>query len=76
MSAKEVYKEILELLKTLPPEKISEARDFIEFLSQRSSKKRDFSKLCGTLTNEDAESMTKAIEEGCEKINYGEMVIF
>ena len=76
MSAKEVYEDILELLKTLPPEKISEARDFIEFLSQRSSKKRDFSKLCGTLTNEDAEAMTKAIEEGCEKINYEEMVIF
>ena len=72
MSAKEVYKEILELLKTLPPEKISEARDFIELLSQRSIKKRDFSKLCGTLTNEDAEAMTKAVEEGCEKINYEE----
>ena len=61
MSAKEIYEEILELLKSLPPEKISEARDFIEFLSQRSSKKGDFSKLCGTLSNEDAESMTKAI---------------
>jgi hypothetical protein len=70
MSIKESYDEILELLKTLPPEMIGEARDFIEFLSQRSRKKRDFSKLCGTLSDEDAETMTKAIEEGCEKINY------
>jgi hypothetical protein len=70
MSIKESYDEILELLKTLPPEMIGEARDFIEFLSQRSRKKRDFSKLCGTLSDQDAEAMTKAIEEGCEKINY------
>jgi hypothetical protein len=70
MSIKESYDEILELLKTLPPEIIGEARDFIEFLSQRSRKKRDFSKLCGTLSDQDAEAMTKAIEEGCEKINY------
>jgi hypothetical protein len=54
----------------LLPEMIGEARDFIEFLSQRSRKKRDFSKLCGTLSDQDAEAMTKAIEEGCEKINY------
>ena len=70
MSIKESYDAILELLKTLPPEMIGEARDFIELLSQRSRKKRDFSKLCGTLSDEDAEAMTKAIEEGCEKINY------
>lgn len=72
MSIDETYEEILELLKTLPPEKISEAKDFIEFLSQRSTKKRDFSKLCGTLSDEDAEAMMQAIEEGCEKINYEE----
>jgi ribosomal protein L6P/L9E len=68
VSTDETYEEILELLKTLPPEKIkiSEAKDFIEFLSQRSTKKRDFSKLCGTLSNEDAEAMIKAIEEGYE----------
>ena len=70
MSIKESHDAILELLKTLPPEMIGEARDFIELLSQRSRKKRDFSKLCGTLSDEDAEAMTKAIEEGCERINY------
>jgi hypothetical protein len=72
VSTDEVYEQILELLKTLPPEKISEAKDFIEFLSQRSTKKRDFSQLCGTLSDEDAEAMMQAIEEGCEKINYEE----
>ncbi|GBD40003.1 hypothetical protein HRbin37_02289 [bacterium HR37] len=72
MSTKEIYEEILELLKTLPPEKISEARDFIELLSQKSRKEKDFSKLCGTLSNEDAEAMMKAIEDGCENINYEE----
>jgi len=40
VSTDEIYKEILELLKTLPPEKISEAKDFIEFLSQRPTKKK------------------------------------
>ncbi len=68
MSTKEIYEEILELLKTPPPEKMSEARDFIEFLSQKSRKEKDFPKLCGILSNEDAEAMMKAIEEVYGKI--------
>ena len=69
------YDEIAEMLKTLPPDKIREAKDFIEFLQQKSlhnMKKKSFLEFCGTLSDEDAEAMMKAIESGCERVDYGE----
>jgi hypothetical protein len=75
MSDGNIYNEIMEMLKTLPPEKVVEAWDFVEFLQQKNMKKKShgsFTQFCGILSDEDANAMTKAIEEGCERIDYSE----
>ncbi len=56
-------------IRKLPEEKMGELRDFIEFLLSKGKKKKKkarFAELCGVISDEDAEQMSKAIEQGCE----------
>jgi len=62
---------IVEDLKSLPPEKLEEAADFIRRLKPVSRKEREviLARTFGSLSQQDAEAMLKAIEEGCERID-------
>jgi len=59
---------IVEDLKSLPPEKLAAAADFIRRLKPISQSEREaiLARTFGSLSQEDADAMKKAIEEGCE----------
>jgi DNA-directed RNA polymerase subunit F len=62
---------IVEDLKSLPPDKLEAAADFIRQLKpvsleeHRAALDRTF----GCLTKEEADELEKVIEEGCEQVN-------
>jgi hypothetical protein len=62
---------IVEDLKSLPPDKLEVAADFIRRLKPMSTETREtiLAQTFGSLSPEDADAMQKAIEEGCEKID-------
>ena len=62
---------IVEELKTLPPARLEAAADFVHRLKRISEEERQalLAQTCGSLSEEDADAMEKAIEEGCEQIN-------
>jgi hypothetical protein len=62
---------IVEDLKALPPAKLEVAAEFVHRLKRISEEERMamFAQTAGSLSQEDADAMEKAIEEGCEQIN-------
>lgn len=62
---------IVDDLKSLPPDRLEVAADFIRRLKPISQEERDaiLARTFGSLSQEDADAMEKAIEEGCEKID-------
>ncbi len=62
---------IVENLKALPADKLEEAADFIRRLRPVSREEREavLARVFGSLSQEDADAMLKAIEEGCERID-------
>jgi hypothetical protein len=61
----------VEDLKSLPPEKLEAAADFIRRLKPVSQEEREaiLARTFGSLSQEDADAMLKGIEEGCERID-------
>lgn len=67
------YKEIINILKGLPGDKISMVKDFAQSLKLKSkNKKTNFADLSGCIIEEDAKKMIEEIEKACEKIDYNE----
>ncbi len=67
------YKEIINILKGLPYDKISMVKDFAQSLKLKSkNKKIKFADLSGCIIEEDAKKMIEEIEKACEKIDYNE----
>jgi flagellar motor switch protein FliG len=62
---------IVEDLKLLPPEKLEAAAEFIRRLKPISQDEREaiLARTFGSLSQEDADAMQKAIEEGCERVD-------
>ena len=62
---------IVEDLKTLPPDKLEAAAEYIRRLKPLTSRERKaiLAETFGSLSQEDAEAMLKALDEGCEKID-------
>jgi hypothetical protein len=62
---------IVEDLKSLPPERLEAAADFIRRLKPVSHEEREtiLARTFGSLSQEDADAMLKGIEEGCERID-------
>jgi hypothetical protein len=62
---------IVEDLKSLPPDGLEAAADFIRRLKPISQEERDaiLARTFGSLSQQDADAMLKAIEEGCERID-------
>ena len=65
------FETIVEDLKSLPPDKLEVAADFIRRLKPKSQEEREaiLARTFGSLSQEDAGAMLKAIEEGCEKVD-------
>lgn len=65
------FETIVEDLRSLPPDKLEVAGDFIRRLKPVSQEEREaiLARTFGSLSQEDADAMQKAIEEGCEKID-------
>ena len=65
---------IVEELKALPPKKLAVAADYIHHLksSTDAERRRALDRAYGCLTEEEAESMEKAIEANCERIDASE----
>lgn len=61
---------IVEDLKSLPPDRLEMAASYIRGLKPISEEVRQavLARTFGSLSPEDAETMEKAIEEGCERI--------
>ena len=62
---------IFEDLKTLPPDRLEMAADFIRRLKPISEAEREAAlvRTFGCLSPEEADEMERVIEEGCEQIN-------
>ena len=62
---------IVEELKTLPPQRLEQAADYIHRLhaGSRLERKAALRRTAGSLTNEEADEMVRIIEEGCEQID-------
>jgi hypothetical protein len=67
----EVQTRLIEQLERLPLSKQQRVLDYARSLAEplRGTPGEDFLELCGTLSRESAEEMTRAIEEGCEQID-------
>jgi hypothetical protein len=65
---------IIEELKTLPATKLTEAANYIHGLKESSAAERRaaLETTAGTLTTEEAEELTRIIEEGCEQVDARE----
>jgi hypothetical protein len=61
---------IVDDLKSLPPGRLEVAADFIHRLRQISQEDREavLARTAGGLSPDEADELTKVIEEGCEKI--------
>lgn len=64
-------KNIVEELKSLPRDKLALAADYIQRLKGISHEERQaiLARTFGSLSQEDAEEIEKAIEEGCESVD-------
>jgi hypothetical protein len=62
---------IFEELKTLPPNRLERAADYIHRLhsASRIERKAALRRTAGSLTNEEADDLARNIAEGCEKID-------
>jgi hypothetical protein len=62
---------IVEDLKSLPPEKLAVAADFIRRLMPVSQEERQVAldRTFGCLSPQEADELERAIEEGCEQVN-------
>jgi hypothetical protein len=62
---------IVEDLKSLPPHKLQAAADFIRRLKPVTREERELllARTFASVSQEDADAMLKAIEEGCERID-------
>ena len=62
---------IFEDLKTLPPDRLAMAANYIRLLKPISQAERDaaLARTFGCLSPEEADEMERVIEEGCEQIN-------
>ncbi len=62
---------IINELKTLPPDRLKYAADYIHKLQGRSRQDRNsvLDETAGSLKGEIADSMMAAIEEGCERVD-------
>lgn len=65
---------IVEDLRSLPPDKLEEAAEFIRRLKPVTRAERDaiLGRTFGSLSPEDAEAIRTAIEEGCERVDERE----
>lgn len=63
--------DIVDELKTLPPERLEKAADYIHRLhiSSREERKTALRRSAGSLTTEEADELESIIEQGCEKID-------
>jgi hypothetical protein len=62
---------IVEDLKTLPPDRLDSAADYIHRLKTISGAERNaiFERTAGSLTLEEGDRLARNIEEGCEQID-------
>ncbi len=62
---------IVEELKTLPPDRLDSAADYIHRLKTISSAERNtiLERTAGSLTPEEGDRLARVIEEGCERID-------
>ena len=62
---------IIEELKTLPPERLERAADYIHRLHSASQQERKAAlrSAAGSLSNEEADELARIIEEGCGQIS-------
>ena len=62
---------IFEDLKSLPPDRLEMAANYIRQLKPVSEEEREavLARTFGSLSQEDADAMLKAIEESCEQID-------
>jgi hypothetical protein len=62
---------IVEELKVLPPEKLAVAADFVHRLKQIGDEERQlvFSRTAGALSPEEADELSRVIDDGCERID-------
>jgi hypothetical protein len=62
---------IFEELKTLPPQELERAADYIHRLhaGSRLERKAALRRAAGSLTGEEADELARIIEEGCEQID-------
>jgi len=60
--------DIVEELKTLPPERLERAADYIHRLNfaSRQERKAALQRTAGSLTNEEADELARIIQQGCE----------
>jgi hypothetical protein len=63
--------EIVAELKSLPPERLERAADYIHRLHSASQQERKaaLQRTAGSLTDEEADELDRIIEEGCEQID-------
>jgi hypothetical protein len=63
--------DIVEELKTLPPERLERAADYIHRLHFASQEERKtvLRRTAGSLSNEEADELDRIIKEGCEQID-------
>jgi len=63
--------DIVEELKTLPPERLERAAEYIHRLNfaSRQERKAALKRTAGSLTNEEADELARIIEEGCEQVD-------
>ena len=63
--------DIVEELKTLPPERLERAADYIHRLHFASQEERKgvLRSTAGSLSNEEADELDRIIKEGCEQID-------
>jgi hypothetical protein len=62
---------IVDDLRSLPPEKLEVAADFLHRLKRVSEEERQaiLTRTAGALSAEEADELERLIEEGCEKID-------
>ena len=63
--------DIVDELKTLPPDRLERAADYIHRLhfASREERKTALRRTAGSLTAEEADELERIIEEGCEQID-------
>jgi hypothetical protein len=63
--------DIVEELKTLPPERLARVADYIHRLHSASQQERKalLQRTAGSLSNEEADDLARIIEEGCEQVD-------